>query len=59
MAKHSKCILSFMGVSDLKILCLKTVEIKRRYMKKFLLCINRDIFKIPRQIFLLNDKRLE
>ena len=28
-------------------------------MKKFLLCINRDIFKMLPQIFLLNYKRLK
>ena len=43
IAKHSKCILSFMGGSDFKIFMFETVAIKRRSVKKFLLCINRDI----------------
>ena len=43
IAKHSKCILSFMGGYDFKIFMFETVEIKRRSVKKFLLCINRDI----------------
>ena len=47
-----------MGVSDFKIFMFKKVKIKRRWMQKFLLCINRDIFKMPPQIFLLNYKRL-
>ena len=43
IAKHSKYILSSMGGSDFKIFKFETVEIKRRSVKKFLLCIIRDI----------------
>ena len=40
-----------MGGSDFKIFRFETVKINRNSMKKFLLCINRDNLKVPRQIF--------
>ena len=59
IAKHAKCILSFMGDSDFKIFMFKNSENKAQMNEKFLLCINRDFFKVPPQIFLLNYKRLK
>ena len=39
----------------LRYLCLKTVKVKRRSDKQILLCIKRDIFEMPPEIFPLND----